>query len=209
MRSSRPPGLATWWLERFCLGPTNDSLIGDLMEEYERGRSRVWYWRQVLAALSLNFRGEFYSHPLLVARAAATVWSVWYLYAFVFSSSLHRLLIPSPPATGFMWMVGGCTVWAGIGWIVARLHREYKATMLMVFAISVLVCKLPWFYSLVVDSLGNARYRPYLLNEFLEMILTFISILMGGLWGVPSEIEAPIPTEHFASTSVHVRSQDS
>jgi hypothetical protein len=40
---SRPPTVATWLLKHFRSGPRNDSLIGDLTEEYRRGRSSAWY----------------------------------------------------------------------------------------------------------------------------------------------------------------------
>ena len=34
-----------------AFGPNRESLIGDLTEQYQRGRSTIWYWRQVLAAI--------------------------------------------------------------------------------------------------------------------------------------------------------------
>jgi len=40
-----PPFLARRILER--LGADDEALIGDLVEEYRRGRSRAWYWSQV------------------------------------------------------------------------------------------------------------------------------------------------------------------
>ncbi len=46
-----PPRLATWLLLSFGTGPFADALAGDLSEEYQRGRSRYWYWRQVALAL--------------------------------------------------------------------------------------------------------------------------------------------------------------
>jgi hypothetical protein len=58
MRSSEPPALATWWLEHLRFGARNDFLLGDLVEEYGQGRSRAWYWRQVLVALLVNFGRE-------------------------------------------------------------------------------------------------------------------------------------------------------
>jgi hypothetical protein len=48
MRSSQPPIVATWVLTRF--GNGNEVLAGDLVEEYQRGRTAAWYWRQVLGA---------------------------------------------------------------------------------------------------------------------------------------------------------------
>jgi hypothetical protein len=46
-----PPRVATWLLRR--LGPTyqNESLIGDLYEEYQLNRTQGWYWRQVIVAV--------------------------------------------------------------------------------------------------------------------------------------------------------------
>jgi hypothetical protein len=45
MRPSQPPIVATWVLAHF--GNRNEALAGDLVEEYRRGRSVAWYWRQV------------------------------------------------------------------------------------------------------------------------------------------------------------------
>ena len=49
-----PPRLATWLLRH--LGPTyrRESLVGDLLEEYQSDRSRSWYWRQTGAALLIS-----------------------------------------------------------------------------------------------------------------------------------------------------------
>jgi hypothetical protein len=46
----RPPRLASLLLERFA--PGNEALHGDLDEEFSSGRSSVWYWRQVMAAIA-------------------------------------------------------------------------------------------------------------------------------------------------------------
>jgi hypothetical protein len=44
----QPPTLALALLRRVASG--NDPLIGDLIEEFQAGRSRGWFWRQVLMA---------------------------------------------------------------------------------------------------------------------------------------------------------------
>ena len=46
----RPPRLASVLLEQFA--PGNEALHGDLDEEFSRGRSSAWYWRQVIATIA-------------------------------------------------------------------------------------------------------------------------------------------------------------
>lgn len=50
MRATEPPRLATWLIEH--TGRDRTSLTGDLLEEYRRGRSTAWYWKQVLTTLA-------------------------------------------------------------------------------------------------------------------------------------------------------------
>ncbi len=51
MRSLKPPMLAVWMLEH--LGPLyrRQALVGDCIEEFRRGRSQTWIWRQVLRVI--------------------------------------------------------------------------------------------------------------------------------------------------------------
>ncbi|MBS0416266.1 MAG: hypothetical protein JSR66_01030 [Proteobacteria bacterium] len=51
-----PPRMAAWLLK--YLGPRyrRDSLVGDLFEEYQQGRSRAWYWRQTGMAVLMGLR---------------------------------------------------------------------------------------------------------------------------------------------------------
>ena len=46
-----PPRVALWILERFCAGYRSDSLAGDLIEQFQQGESRRWFWKQVVAAV--------------------------------------------------------------------------------------------------------------------------------------------------------------
>ena len=51
MTGRRPPRLALALLEHFV--PDNPALAGDLIEELEAGRSRAWFWWQVVGAVTL------------------------------------------------------------------------------------------------------------------------------------------------------------
>src|SRR5688572_112295 len=87
MNEKQPPRLGTLLLER--LGPQNEALAGDLVEEYRSGRSSVWYWWQVLTSIVIGAGKELWSHNSLGVQVAATLigmqtflgygWSVlWY-----------------------------------------------------------------------------------------------------------------------------------
>lgn len=51
MKPLQPPAPATWLLKLFGPQRNAEALAGDLLEEFRQGRSRAWYWRQVLAAI--------------------------------------------------------------------------------------------------------------------------------------------------------------
>jgi hypothetical protein len=58
-----PPRLAAYLLRR-CL-PQNEPLVGDLLEEFDRRQSRLWFWWQVLAAIAVaTFRRPEDVRPL-------------------------------------------------------------------------------------------------------------------------------------------------
>jgi hypothetical protein len=53
MNKRSPPRLATWILMHFASDYRRDSLVGDLIEQYECGRTRAWYWKQVAVAFGV------------------------------------------------------------------------------------------------------------------------------------------------------------
>ena len=77
-----PPKLAMWLLEEWGSCYHSESLAGDLIEQYREGRSRAWYWKQVIAAIlaarwrfvrSLKWSGAARVVARLVAEAAAVL----------------------------------------------------------------------------------------------------------------------------------------
>lgn len=74
MRPANPPVIATWILEHLTFGGKNDSLAGDLLEEFRRGRPASWYWRQVWVATARGIIKEVSNHWLMMVFAA--LWTV-------------------------------------------------------------------------------------------------------------------------------------
>jgi hypothetical protein len=89
MRSSQRPIVATWVLTRF--GNGNEVLAGDLVEEYQRGRTAAWYWRQVLVAILVGCGHEIRTQKLLTMRAVITGWAALILYGHLIGLPLYKL----------------------------------------------------------------------------------------------------------------------
>jgi hypothetical protein len=70
MKSGEPPRVATWLLEHFGPEQNQEELAGDLLEGYRQGRSKAWYWRQVLPAICRR------RHLIFLVWAAGTAWVV-------------------------------------------------------------------------------------------------------------------------------------
>ena len=54
MNLHQPPKLAMYLLDRFGPPHHRESLSGDLFEQFQKTRSTVWVWRQVLCAVLIE-----------------------------------------------------------------------------------------------------------------------------------------------------------
>jgi hypothetical protein len=64
MTLRRTPTIATWFLKLFCSDAEHESVIGDLTEQFQHGRGRLWYWRQVLDIAFLSLYCKVVRRPL-------------------------------------------------------------------------------------------------------------------------------------------------
>ena len=77
---TQPPRIATWMLKHFGPGPDNDTLLGDLAEQYQRNGNAMWYWRQALKAIPVSLFKEIRGHKWIAGRALLTGWAVWMIF---------------------------------------------------------------------------------------------------------------------------------
>jgi hypothetical protein len=147
----KPPAWAAGLLLR--LGPRDEAFVGDLVEEYGTGRSRLWYWRQVLSAVLVEAVRQAGSHPVRALGAVATGWATLLLVFVVLGDRTADGLAgwlwgwdrQAAYATGVWWPFGVTAVFVSYGGFalsalaVVRLHRRHAAPMLVAYAVSVAV----------------------------------------------------------------------
>lgn len=81
MKPTESVALATWMMKHFTVGPRNEALVGDLLEEFRGGRSVGWYWRQALCAIAVGVSSvsRNYALPLVFSAAWSMLYPLWWL----------------------------------------------------------------------------------------------------------------------------------
>jgi len=195
MKPSKPPVLATWLLEHACFSTSDGVIAGDLLEEFNRGRSAAWYWRQVLVAIVVGCTGEVRRHRVLAARAILITWAANYCALMLGREMLielfrHRLL-PYHPLLA-MWTIcflGGLAS----GLIVALLHRGYRNAMLLTGAAAL----LGWALMAILFLKKGAFHAPLLQIAGATIIYYLVALtgfVIGGFFFTPAPKPGAPPT---------------
>ncbi len=202
MNSRTAPRAATWLLERLGSRSRFDPLIGDLVEQFEEGRSRRWYWRQAVGTLAIGLartlRLHAFSFIAAVAAGYALTWlsQVGYSYAF---QPLHENLsaVSRHPWSAQAALRVAGMVMCGLladalifvtAWLVTRIHRAHPRAVLSVFAAAVTVQYLPGLARLVIHAATDPRFTAPLVSRHLHLMMPVawqaLCILAAGLWAV-------------------------
>jgi len=175
--------IAIWLLERLGL---DVALTGDLLEERARGRSAIWYWRQVLVAIWVGISVAIREHKVLALRAVATGFAIESLFIFLWNRAPELPMLFSIA----WWMIQfSVTLLTQVatGWVVARTHRAHQIPMVLVFLVCFhiwLVCgNFSWLKMIMVDSIDQPRFRPYLATYLLTIFTATVGLLLGGILG--------------------------
>jgi len=213
-----PPELARWLLNRLGCSPNNEGIIGDLDERYRQGRSRVWYWRQALAAIVSGFVTLIHNNRRLAIRALAIGWGLIFLSTQALPLEL-RMLRGHPAGTGLLpaswtkvewlyvrgWIVPhgdaytlaaiSCLFAFAIGWLVGRFNRPNQRQAMVIFLASwlalFLVCIPVVLFRVLRDfSAPGWRYdNPYFFAFGVASgSLALLSAFAGGLVSGPKQI---------------------
>ena len=71
------PTIATWILDQFGSVPENEAAIGDLVEQYQRGKGSIWYWRQVLVIVFAGLYRDVRREQRQFLKSLFRTWCVW------------------------------------------------------------------------------------------------------------------------------------
>ena len=144
MKYSEPPRLSTWLLERLALRHRRESLMGDLLEQFHRGRSAWWYRRQVFGTILAGIVADVAAHKLLALRALALGWSALFLllqFGGPLLEEARRALFRQWGTTlwgesevlrvlwvyyGIPFVLLSCSMFMAIGWMVATCAAAYQ-----------------------------------------------------------------------------------
>jgi hypothetical protein len=164
------------------------------LEEYTAGRSRVWYWNQVVIAILIGSYRDIRAHPLLAVRAMLTGWAVsWAFFNFLYFplSNPGEWLFVRGIVDLREWLPGGQTAYfvvgslgsAVCGWVIARFHRH---SMLLLFVTLLTIWNCSYFPAAAADYFSSVHYghdwfrHQFVSQALLALVVIPLSTLIGG-----------------------------
>ncbi|MEJ0007103.1 MAG: hypothetical protein WDM77_12265 [Steroidobacteraceae bacterium] len=210
MKSPPPPPLATRLLEALGGDSRFGPLLGDLSEQFAAGRSRSWYWRQIVGALVLDVGRILRQHATSFAAAilvGCALSSLWLLANSVVFRSVYNSLGTGPRP----WSWDTLQLFAGLrvaqasltvltlasAWLVTRIHRAHQRAVILAFVLALMAQRLPGIVRPVSEAVSSARLPPLLMPSLISTALQGVFTLLPGLW--------MIRRERFSETTAQIR----
>ncbi|MGC1415524.1 MAG: permease prefix domain 2-containing transporter [Candidatus Acidiferrum sp.] len=162
-----PPRMAVWLVDLFTPNKQNESILGDLLEEFSELASKTgvafarrWYWRQSIKTVAHLVITGFFDAPWLIACNVVGGWVLWLVAYWITEKSvnaiLHTYRVYAHVDAYVFFLIYGVLIELvieplSIGCIVAATAkgREMVATMTLSFSI--------W----AMDGVLLARSRHY------------------------------------------------
>ena len=182
MKPTDPPSLATKLLESLVPLRTSEALLGDLIEQYQGGRSRTWYWQQVVLALVISAGREVRTSKLQAIRAVIVGYLCGASLCYFTTSAAGKFVGPYTVVGAYLLFLPLAFISAAIsGWILSRTHSR---PMVLVFAIFCVVASVVALavYALVVP-VDRMPFPGIIVVLAIDFIIAPIGVLAGGLWG--------------------------
>ena len=185
MSNRTPPRLATLLL---ALVAADEALAGDLEEEYRAGRSRAWYWRQVIAAVAVDSVRGFDVHDVFAVQRMPMQIIMLALVSVcaVFTVKLIGAYVVEHDVAGFLVSAGGIrellrlglsfAVAIPMGIVIARIHAASRRTGLLAFGVVV-----PAWAAANLFVLNGGGNLDAALPHVLASIVFVAGLLSGGI----------------------------
>lgn len=196
MNSRAAPRVANWLLERVGGRARFEPLIGDLVEQFEEGRPRLWYWRQVVGTLAIDLAQTIRLHAFsFVGAVVIGCISIWLwdagwphlakpLYANLAAVSRHPWTAQAVLRVVGMEMIGVladlllfATVWA-----VLRIHRSHPRAVLSAFVAAVTAPYIPGLARFLIHAASDPRLTTPLVPVIMPFLWQALCIFAAGLW---------------------------
>lgn len=189
----QPPKLATALLRWF--GPDSPALAGDLLERYQSGQSRWWYWRQVLTAVVLARRYNCLDRRVAVGATGLLVFLCgnllaaplrgWLLYHIMQPAAWNYPFLAAHPFFA-LWTIDVTPLAVAAlfsGWIVGLMIKPHRS-VLIVLASCVFVGLATRSVMAAKALFANQRHIPlhyFALMIVAETLLVTILVIVAGL----------------------------
>jgi len=184
VKPTHPPSLATKLLESLVPQRTSEALVGDPIEQYEGGRSRRWYWWQVILALVISAGREGRTRKLQAVRAVVVGYVTGASLCYFTTSLAGRFVgrfVGVYPAYYLVFLPLSFFSAAASGWIVRRSHPR---AMVLIWAGFWVVASVVAFAVCAWFSVFDRMPAPIMVFfVVVDFIIAPLGVLAGGLWG--------------------------